>query len=749
MKPLPHAIITLLLCLAASLPYRSIKAQTTTPEREDLPFVTEDNLDQQNTLQSLVRDIYQLTQQHANRSLEIGRLDIHAYTYGTSQCFKQSFIGRLFPHLLPFQSSTDNKLGFEAFSQIDYQWPGDLQFSTISLGANNLRRGQKVMKELYKAILPSYSLERRGERGIKKTFVLPFYDDRMRQYSYRFLSTDSLLQEARQNGLTPDTSHLCRIAFTPRHPHHNLLEGSVLVDSVTKQLVAMQCQGHIDLASFTGTFFQRPDSSDAQRMMPYSSHLDIDYNYLGTHSRNSYHTLYRFITQVPLDSLKHRNTSYDLTRFYTEPPSLADELSVLRPCPLPPSIDSLIHQPSAKSPKPRSVRLDPRLETLGETLVDGTQWGSDGNRLRIYGPFDPASFGYDKFNGVTIRERGRYNRLFHDGSMLHLRGEIGYAFRLKELRWRLYGDWTYNPSRRGHFHLEARRSNSTFSSRFIETVNEALKQDRDKVNFDSLGIDYYQRYEIDFRHSIELTNGLMLHTGILQTHRFPVKHGVRKATEERRDQIIDTRYGDFAPYLRLQYTPHQYYWYNNGYKEYIDSPSPTFSIEVARAIPGVFNAESNYGRFELDMQQLIRVSHTHYVAYRFSGGRFFNRKGEYFINYRYFARSQYPETWEDDRIGGAFHLLDDYWYSSSPSYAQVHLMHEDSFGLLHVIRPISRYIIKERTYWGLLLAGDKLYNELGYGIANNFFNVGLFVGFKNLDYYGIGVKFRIEIGNHL
>jgi hypothetical protein len=120
------------------------------------------------------------------------------------------------------------------------------------------------------------------------------------------------------------------------------------------------------------------------------------------------------------------------------------------------------------------------------------------------------------------------------------------------------------------------------------------------------------------------------------------------------------------------------------------------------------------------------------------------------VNYTYFSRSQYPSTWDRRASGGTFALLDDYWYSSSASYVQQHVMFECPFLLLHRWRWISKYIIKERVYGSMLWARSKsLYEELGYGIGNNYFNVSLFYGFIGIRPFDVGLKFSIEIDQHL
>lgn len=750
MKTLHLVIVALILFFVVPSTHWQVTAQTSVSlPRHWSPHVVEADSARHATLTQLIYNLHQHSQS-IRRNLEVGRLHLLTYTYGQSTCQKQGLAGRLFPHLLPFQCSTDGTNAYQALTNVAFQWPGEMHMSTLQLQSNNRRKGRKIINELYQAMLPIYSVNRYDDEGSKKSFVLPFYDVGPRLYSYQYAPIDTaVVSLLEQEDIFLDINHLCCVDFAPLHRHHTLLQGRALIDSVRMHVVAFDCEGRVDLATFRSSFHFAPDALFQGQYVPYSSDIDINYRYLRTKAQNSYHTLYKYTDFAPIDSLDLQSIPLNLTDTYTQEPEVADSIIGWQQQPLPHDIDSIIHQPSINKRREKNPQIE-SLEYLGETLVSGTRLGPDGNRLRIYGPLDPTTLGYDKFNGITLREQARYHGRFGNGQTLYLRGELGYAFRLKELRWRLFCEYTYLPQRRGRFTLEARRSNSTFSSRFIQTINDALKKDHNTVNFDSLGIEYYHRYDLDFRHSIELTNGLMLHVGIDYTRRRPVLDGLRGPSADRREELINHHYSDFAPYLLLEYTPRQYYWYDHGYKRYISSPAPSFALELTRAIPGALDAWSNYGRVEFDMQQLIRVSRTRNVAYHLGAGKFFNRRGEYFINYRYFARSQYPEKWEDDRIGGTFHLLDEYWYSSSPTYAQIHFMHETPFGFFHRLPFVSRYVIKERFYMGTLWAeGKSLYNEVGYGIDNNYFNVGAFVGFKDAAYYGWGVKFRIEIGSHI
>lgn len=704
-------------------------------------------------------------------SFELGNLDIQAYTFGSSQCQKQGLVGRLIPHLLPFEGNPSRDVAFEAFSHAHYQWPGDMHINITALQANQPRKAKRVIRQLYRALLPIYAIRRYKDYGSNKSFVLPFYDEGPERYEFKFAPIpDTLLIAARQIGLLSDTSRLCCISFEPRRQHHTMLHGCVLVDSVSTNVLGIDCNGRIDMATFRTQLFFSPDSLHGGLFIPHSSHIDIDYRYLGTRSRNSYLTRFRYLTYTPFDSLDLDLIPNDLTPYYQDEDVIeATDFELLRPFDLPLRIDSLLYRNSGSTISTSSHRKKRRIETFSETLVGGSSMETENSRLRIYGPLDPALLGYDQFNGVTISEQARWTHRFHDKSELYMRAELGYAFKLQEMRFRFINEWTYLPRRRGQIRLEARRSNSNFSSKFINTVNEILKNQPGAFSFETTGLEYYQSYNFSLEHSIELSNGLMLHAGIVDTYRRPVTRNsnyfanpvIGGRTSDQPPLNIDevtssdegpfrNHFSDFAPFVRLVWTPHQYYWYDDGYKTYIHSPAPTFTLEFSRSIPGVLNANSNYGRIEFDMHQQFGISRTNSFAYHFGMGKFFNQRGEYFISYRYFSRSIYPSSWEDDRIGGKFHLLDEYWYASSPSYVQAHLMYDTPFGLLHLIRFISRYVIKERIYWGALYSeGKNFYNEVGYGIDNNYFNVGVFAGFKGFKYNGVGVKFRIEIGRHI
>ncbi len=220
-------------------------------------------------------------------------------------------------------------------------------------------------------------------------------------------------------------------------------------------------------------------------------------------------------------------------------------------------------------------------------------------------------------------------------------------------------------------------------------------------------------------------------------------------TRERIDALVDTRYSDISPYMRLVWTPRQFYRYEQKEKRYVESLYPTFEAEVLMG-QNLQGSHSNFWRMEFDVHQVMRLDPIRSFSYHAGFGHFFHQEHSPFFNYRYFSRSQYPNTW-DERIGGTFSLLDDYWFGSSSAYLQIHGMYEAPFLLLYrSSRLLSKYVISERIYLSHLIAdGKPFYTEAGYGFGNNYLSIAGFVGLNGFRYNKFGIKFQLVLGKHI
>ena len=220
------------------------------------------------------------------------------------------------------------------------------------------------------------------------------------------------------------------------------------------------------------------------------------------------------------------------------------------------------------------------------------------------------------------------------------------------------------------------------------------------------------------------------------------------------EEILSQNYNDFTPVLGFSYTPRQYYRMDGYRKEYVYSYYPTISIEFARGIPGIGKSSGDYGRIEADVHQSLMLGLCRRLNYHISGGLYTQQKSTYFADFRYFTRRNFPDTW-DDQIGGVFNLLKGEWFNASDKYIQAHFMYESPFILFKILRinstkkfmqTASRYILSERFYlsqlWTPVLPS---YTEIGYGIGNHIFNIGIFAGFDRWHYQNMGFKFAFEL----
>lgn len=688
-----------------------------------------------------------------DRNKALGEINIEAYLSGLSHCDQPGFVGRLFPHLLPFQSNTSKDQAFEAIVQASYHWPGGMKFSCKTLNATHTRRCRAMLKGFYQTLLPGLEIRENEDDTYGKFHVLPFTKEGMESYHYQFAElNDDEEKTFRKFGIKIDSS-TCVISFSPLRDHHTMLTGNLVIDSTHFEILGFQAEGRIDMAKFETLLFFRQDTV-LHQILPYFNRTQIHYNYAGTQGTNTFTALYKYKKMRTMDEVRMIHPrQYDLSSTYRDQEINEADFDTLRPILISPQIDSMLYtqQHTADTLLPNVPQIKPSVITISEHLIEGGRFGDEDNRLRLYGPLDPATFGYDGINGFSLNERLRWNVKFKNESSLNVSVKLGYAFRVQELRYQLHADWTFRPRKRQGISLSFDRSNTGISSKFITQINEALKEKKDTVDFYDLGIEYFQRHELRTEYHTELLTGLNLFAGVQYDYRHPIKHGKMGITPQRYNELVKQQFSDFAPFIRLEWTPYQYYYFEGPRKIYIDGHTPTFIVEATKAIPGIWGANSNYGRVEFDMSQNLSLGAKRHLAYRLGAGTFFNQEGEYFINYRYFSRNFYPTTWMDNQIGGTFHLLDEPWYSSSPSYLRAHMMYETPYGFIHnTLRSLSKFVIKERAYASLLGAdGKQIYTELGYGFSNNYINIGVFVGFTDTDFYKVGAKIRFEITDHL
>lgn len=350
---------------------------------------------------------------------------------------------------------------------------------------------------------------------------------------------------------------------------------------------------------------------------------------------------------------------------------------------------------------------------------------------------NPLLVSYSHRNGISYRQEFKYNKLFHDGRLLHIVPQIGYNFTKKELYAKMDAEYVYNPMKHGSVSVNVGNGNRIYSS----LVLDQLKEMPDSLfSFDGLELDYFKDVYLNISHNIEIINGLTLWTGVAMHWRYAAESTPEVASRVR------LKYNSFAPRLRVEWTPGMHYYINGNRKVNVGSSYPTFLIDYERGIKIMKNS-GEYERFEFSAEQKIRVRDLHTIAYHLGGGFFTNQNDMYFVDYVNFANRNLPQGWNDD-IGGTFQMLDGRWYNASRHYFRGNMTYETPFLLLYPVSRLLSFIQKERVYAGILFMPHlNPYLELGYGIGTHLFDFGVFVGNEKGKFTSVGCKFTFELFN--
>ena len=361
----------------------------------------------------------------------IGRLEMYAKVNGHSCNTDQGFVARWLPDFAPFDTREGKSTDIETLLQISYQNPCDILISPLLLETPSKRRGRRIVREVNKILLPIYTFKRMYDKGSDKAYTLPFSDDGLEEYNYQI--TDTIYRH--------DSVLVC-VCFNSKNDHHTLLNGTVLIDTCGYDIVEMQCSGRSDFSLVSDTMTL--GLQNGVRVLQ-SNRARIDYRYGKTTGSNYYNCNYIYRQFVPLSAIDHRHESLDLTDVYSPEKTLYQFTH-----------DTTRHDTTTHHYR-RSQNLFRRLP---QRLVGSSDVNAFGTDLHIYGPLNPASVGYDKINGITLRERLRWSHLWNNGQSLILRPEVGFSFGLQELRYKFETQYIYAPARRAGLRLLLQNGNS-------------------------------------------------------------------------------------------------------------------------------------------------------------------------------------------------------------------------------------------------------------------------------------------------
>ena len=668
------------------------------------------------------------------------------YLKGRTEILKKNFLIRFANHLFPLDWKHDDQF-FELVTNSRYNAPNNFVHTVKAVNANTIPNQKKQLEALTFLNINVYS-----QTAYDEAIFMPTAKNAFRHYRFELVRTETI-----------DGHKAHVINFYPKQWSPKLVCGTLHVLDKSWLICKIDMNGRYSFAEFNVVLNFRDKTYHF--FLPESSDIFLRYKLLGNAVVSQYHVAFKYdhIKLQEIVSAKKRRP-LDLTNYFKierdnehllrdsaywaekrDLPLTDEEIALSQVEPIDSAAIAAIDTLSNQFLK--------RSNEMAQRLTGSWNWDLNATRIKYSGLLNPFQLGYSHRNGITYKQEFRISKTFPCDRQLRFNPDIGFVFKRKEIFVHLNALWEYLPERRGQLSLSLGNDNQTYSSKITNQIQEILEEHQATINFDDLDLDYFHHYYAELRNSIELFNGFELDTRLTYHQRTPVrpKDNIIPPGGQLED-LAFSNYHDFVPSIGFIYTPRQYYRMDGHRKEYLYSYFPTFSLNVAKAIPGVLGSTGNYCRVEADMHQSINLGLSRRLNYHLSGGFYAQQKSTYFAEFYYFTRRNFPESW-NDQIGGVFNLLSGEWFNASDKYMQAHLMYESPFVLFKFLarspkylQVASRYIITERFYLSQLWTPAlPSYTEIGYGIGNNLFNIGFFAGFDRWKYDGFGLKFAFEL----
>lgn len=671
---------------------------------------------------------------------EVGEYKADLYLKGRLQIHKQNKIIKYVPSMFRFEKGINDYI-HESISELHYTAPNiyDRKIRAVSTTFTGGNSRFFDILEFMKFNIYAPSL-------MEDKLLSPLNEQSSVHYYYLLDSVDYW-----------KAGEVYKIRVIPRYRSTQLLEGFFWISTKDWTIRYLDFRGKYDLIRFH--IAMRMGEAEDTKYLPQLINLDIIFKFLRNNLEMNYtgwlkHDEVIFKKKEEMDLLLRKSRKYNLSNSYTltcDTTQLVqdrDSFARIRPLPLTDWEDSLYRAFDERRWKERGDTL-PKVETkfkknlvymgqLGDALISSYNVDiSKVGNITCSPLINPLLVSYSHRNGISYSQEFKYNKLFHDGRLLHIVPQIGYNFTKKELYAKMDAEYVYNPEKHGSIMINVGNGNRIYSS----IVLDQLKQTPDSIfSFDGLELDYFKDVYLNLSHNIEILNGLTVWTGIAMHWRYAV-NGTPEVAER-----VRLRYNSFAPRLRVEWTPGMYYYMNGHRKINIGSRYPTFLIDYERGIK-VMKYFGEYERFEFSAEQKIRVRDLHTIAYHIGGGFFTNQEDMYFVDYVNFANRNLPQGWNDD-IDGTFQMLDGRWYNASRHYFRGNMTYETPFLLLYPVGRLLSFIQKERIYAGVLFMPHlNPYVELGYGVGTHLFDFGVFIGNEKGKFTSVGCKFTFELFN--
>lgn len=403
------------------------------------------------------------------------------------------------------------------------------------------------------------------------------------------------------------------------------------------------------------------------------------------------------------------------------------------------------------------TRFKPMYINTGGTLRYHPQSSETRNTLTIPGLLSSDAFSFNTVDGLRLHFPFSWYKRDTLGHAFLLNPEISYAVARKKVDGQLSASYTWNGRKRAEFNISGGSTTVDFNQELGMSV---FVNDLYSLWFERNYKKFFRRDFASLSHQFEVTNGLMLNTGLTWANRIPLTnhanyHIINWKDREYSDNIPQHPLLDARQLLQsrsleldvaLSWTPQQRYYIRNGFKYYASATYPTFSLRYRKAIPGLFKSNADFEFVETGIRQYLTLGIGNELRYSLNYGVFLNNTSLHFSDNRHF-NTDYAELFTGDG-SSSFKLLPYYEVATSRYFAEGHASWGSGRILLKRLPFFSNTILTEQLSFHFLHNDHlKAYTEFSYGIKNvlAIFSIEAIAGFEAGKFRSSGLKLGLNL----
>lgn len=599
------------------------------------------------------------------------------------------------PTMYSIARGNRNYIG-ENIGRISFKAIDDYRIDQKTL-KSTIPHNRKAMDVMMRFIIPNLY----GISLFDKYMLSPFnYNNRI-FYRYRISISDE--------------GRAC-VNFTPKLNNTQLVKGFAIIDRYTGKIIHTRFSGEYDMVTFEVNAYMGDDDTP-YALLPTRCDSKAVFKFMGNELRVRFYA--NFECKVPdIDSIDDKKAESIIDSVRPDPLERIEE-SIYRE-----HIQENIAKDSAQATvvKRKNKMLKKTWDIVDDYILSGQDASNDNASVTLSPLFNPLYLSYSHSHGLAYKMDIGARYIFAPDRYITFTPRLGYNFKIKKFYFNAPLRYTFDAKRNGWVELTWANGNRITNSSVLEIIQE---ENRDTIDFSSLNLDYFDDEMVSLSGNMQITKHLEMALGFV----YHLRSAVNRHEMEQLGK--PSEYRSFAPMVTLTFRPHP--------------EGPTFTANYERGLTNILQSNIKYERWEFDASFKMVLHSLRKYNLRAGGGFYTNKSTDYFVDFANFHDNYIPGGWDDDWTGD-FQLLNSQWYNASKYYFRTNVSYESPLLLVTWIPLIGKYIETERIYANFLqIEHTRPYTEIGYGLTNRYFSIGLFASFLNGSFNEFGSKFSFEL----